>query len=214
MGRTSDTLDSMKPICRLLPIVTFAFAPGAFGQTTYTYTSVDYPGVGYTQLNGINSSGAIVGVYRISSVGNVSYSFLRSPDGSSTQLLAGTSSNAAGISDSGSIVGSVDKVGFILSPGFTPVKVSNDVTALNGISTNNSIIGTFDNGSGVYYGIGFETVSGKLMPLPFYDELSVTPRGINKGRTIVGDPNGNPEVAFILPPGGTYQIVEYPGSNL
>ncbi len=157
----------------LLPLMALASAALAPAQTTYTFETVDYPGAGYSQLNAINSSGAIVGRYSPATIGATVYSFLRSPDGSFKQLLPGTPSSVSGISDSGVIVGSVGKVGFILSNTYTPIKSPNYITFLQGISTDGSIVGAFNDGHGTSY--GFETQGGNLRPLPYYNEAPVSP---------------------------------------
>ncbi len=200
----------MKVFYSLLPLATLALAPLAHAQTTYTYASVDYPGAANTQLNGINSSGTIVGTYLQTPTGNTAYSFLRSPDGNFTPLLVGVPSESTGISDSGIIVGSVGKTGFILSKTYIPVQSSKYATYLRGISTNNLIVGTFNDEHGTGY--GFEIQEGNLRRLPYYNEGPVAPFGINSAGTIVGFPESTANGAFILPVGGTFQILEYPGA--
>ena len=201
----------MKAAFSLFVLTALTHIPVASAQITYTYVSVDYPGAAYTQLNGINSTGAIVGTYATTVAGNTAYSFLRSPDGSTTPLLAGTPSYASGISDTGVIVGWVAKTGFILSKGtYTPVESPKYITSLTAISSKNQIVGNFYDGFQEYY--GFETSGGKLVELPYYEKEPVRPLGINSAGTTVGFPESEELKGFILPAGGTYQLVQYPGA--
>ncbi len=169
LQRRDGSVMQMKVAFSLLPLAALALTPFAVAQTTYTYISVDYPGAAYTVLNGVNSSGTIVGAYSWTVAGYPLYSFLRSPEGSFTPLLVGTLSNATGISDSGVIVGSAGstasnrRVGFILSNRLNLIDSSVYSSSLNGISTNSSVVGAFEGLGGAH---GFVTVGGKLSQLP------------------------------------------------
>lgn len=210
-GWRSDIVIQMKVLYSLFPLTALVFAPALPAQTTYTYASVDYPGAAYTQLNGINSAGEIVGIFGNTSAGNAAYSFLRSANGSYTPLLANTASDATAISNSGVIVGSANYSGFIISHGdFTPVSSTKYITFLSGISSKNQIVGYFFDGFEEYY--GFETIGGKLVELPYYENEPVRPQGINGAGTIVGYPEAEITKGFILPAGGVYQLVQYPGA--
>jgi hypothetical protein len=78
-------------------ISVWLMAPGAAQATTYTYSTIDFPGSTQTQAYGINDSDQIVGAY------NVNDGFLFSNGVYSTFAPAG--GLATGINDSGQVVG-------------------------------------------------------------------------------------------------------------
>ncbi len=207
----------------LLPLLTAAAAclPAALAQQTYTYISIDYPNApSNTYLTGINSQGDVVGSYSGDSKKGLplGIGFVRSADGTFYTLEDASNPQqyfASGISDSGVIVGAYPtrkgQTGFIDVRGsFQNFTLPSGVTYLTGISTNNAIVGYSNNA-------GFERdVSGELVFLPYLNGFAVAPYGINSLGTMVGVNNssviGLRADGFILPSGGTYQTVDYPGA--
>jgi len=200
-----------------------AFTATAVSQTTYTYTSIDYPASPLlgTYVNGINSFGYIVGYYLATEETGrlVSRVFSRRPDGTfySTYNPADPQSFvAAGISDSLVIVGTRSIKsgvgGFIASQGnFQPYDLPSGVTYLSGISTNNLIVGHAA-------AFGFERSGpGELTILPDLNGSFVTPYGVNSLGVIVGTDNASviPGVradGFMRSAEGIYETVDYPGA--
>ncbi len=109
------------------------------------------------------------------------YSFYRSANGTFTPIIPNSSSFAAGISDSGVIVGGTGSYGMIIYHSqFHAVGSAQDPVALTGVSTNNLIVGT-----SAKYG-AFEISGGKAPQLPTYNGQGISVTGINATGTIVG----------------------------
>lgn len=193
-------------------LLTLALVPVALAQVTYSYVSVDYPDSSNTYLSGVNSAGDTVGAYLYCS-GILCYpsfySFYRSANGTFTPIVPNSSSFAAGISDSGVIVGGTGSYGMIIYHSqFHAVGSAQDPVALTGVSTNNLIVGT-----SAKYG-AFEISGGKAPQLPSYNGQSISVTGINATGTIVGyAEDGETLTGLLLPPGGSYQVINYPGAN-
>lgn len=91
----------------LFPVVVLASGTGIASGASSAASAVDVPGAGFTNALGINSAGAIVGVYG-DNVGSGDHSYLRQPDGTILKFDAPGSSGgseAFGINAEGTIVG-------------------------------------------------------------------------------------------------------------
>jgi hypothetical protein len=207
-----------------IALVAIGSIGSASAQQSYTFTTFDYPAAAVTNINAIDSSGNVVGHATLSQNGSLhGVGFLRLASGKVVTLTdpkSVQSTYANGISDTGAIVGGYTNgnnqgYGFYLSKttGYLTVNKGTN-TELTGISTNGLIVGRYTSGNIM----GFvQTAAGKFQVLPDLNGLPVEPLGINSSDVIVGGDEvsilaGITTDGFILEPGGTYQIVDYPGA--
>ena len=195
-----------------------------------TYTTIDDPdAVPVSFFNGapaiviepfgVNNSGQVVGQYYVNS-STPGYprrlGFLDNGGVFSTFDLSSTSGDtwAAGINDSGQIIGNYDQVGFLDTAGvFTTISdpLGTGGTVVRGIDNLGQIVGVYYDAQGehafLYSGGTYTTIDG---PPGTYSPVFY---GINDSGQIVGDAStGNPavySVAFLLN-GGSFTPVTYP----
>ncbi|MGA2184574.1 MAG: NHL repeat-containing protein, partial [Bryobacteraceae bacterium] len=202
-----------------------------------TYTSIDYPGAGQTQVWGISGNGAIVGTYNdTATCGNCygqTHSFLLS-GGVFTTLpeapgsMAGTTA-ARSINSSGHIVGSyVDPCyckahAFLLSGGvFTTIDFPGFFSSwAAGINDSGEIVGTGEPGWGTGSAHGFllrggvfTTLDDPLVPQPESGYVGTIAMGINNLGDVAGELE-YPQLSghgFILS-GGTWTNFDVPNAQ-
>ncbi len=204
-------------------VLCLVLAEAAHGQTGYQYIPVDFPGALSTQVFGIDARGNVVGQHSVSPPGGpvavVYRGFVRLSDGTYRTLddpANHVQGSANGLSDSGVVVGTYSNDGFksfIFSKGqFQTFGIGDDETLVTGISTDNQIVGTVTPES-----IGFyRSASGAINKLPTIGGENIQPAAVNRRGVIVGSyytQTATQEKGFILPPGGTAQLVLYPGSS-
>lgn len=198
--------------------------PSVFAQQSYNFFIFDYPGAVATNINGVDSSGNVVGHASVLQQGSFhGVGFLRLASGKVVALTdpnAVQSTYANGISDTSAIIGgytngSNQGYGFFVSKatGYLTVNKGPN-TELTGISTNGLIVGRYTNGNIT----GFvQTAARQFEVLPNLNGLPVQPLGINSANVIVGNDASSALIGvqtdgFILEPGGAYQVVDYPGA--
>lgn len=201
--------------------------------STYTFTTIAYPGAVYTSPNSINRMGQIVGYYTDSN-GN-EHGFLYS-GGSFTTIddpVATQGTTAEGISDNGQIAGgyndSAGAHGFLYNAGsFTtidypdPNHVYSASTSLVGINDNGQITGSYEEiKNNVVMGyLAFLYSGGNFTPIndPMSNDSTVL-GGINDNGQIVGAyfvKSSNSGQALMehgfLYSDGNFTTIDYPGA--
>jgi hypothetical protein len=177
-------------------------APGAAQATTYSYTTIDFPGSTQTQPYGINDSDQIVGAY------NVNVGFLFSNGVYST--FASVAGLPTGINDSGQVVG-ISSLGTFLD-------TNGSVTILSVPGTNEGGVPGINNLGQVVQSLGNGSSTADLNVYVFSNGvptlITALPTGtyataINDEGDIVGFANGgcfvyaNGTMSPINVPGGT-----------
>jgi hypothetical protein len=121
-------------------ISVWLMAPGAAQATTYSYSTIDFPGSTQTQPYGINDSGQIVGDY------NVNVGFLFSNGVYTTFAVAGSPS---GINDSGQVVGISSLGTFLDTNGSVTILSVPDTTegGVPGINNLGQVVQSLGNGA-------------------------------------------------------------------
>jgi PEP-CTERM motif len=184
-------------------ISAWLMAPGAAEATTYSYTTIDFPGSTITQGYAINDSGQIVGAY------NIDIGFLFS-NGIYSTFAPEPGALPTGINDSGQIVGAS-------SPG-TFLDTNGSVTILSVPGTNEGGVPGINNLGQVVQSLGNGSSTADLNVYVFSNGvptlITALPTGtyataINDEGDIVGFANGgcfvyaNGTMSPINVPGGT-----------
>lgn len=189
-----------------------ALAPAANAQVvSYTFTTIDAPGAGYTEAYGINNAGFIVGHF---SDATGDHGFLRHPNGTYTTYdVSGADQTVGfGINASGAIAGSYfgsppAPQGFLRSPGGTITLLGPPDSVAQGINDAGKVVGIADSQGYIYTGGNFTafSVPGATGTLPF---------GINNSDQIAGTwQTGTGEHGFVRSAAGGYTLFDVPGAN-
>jgi probable HAF family extracellular repeat protein len=159
-----------------------------------TYTTYDYPGSSYTDLNGVNDLGVAVGHAFVSASNSPTFQ-LQNGVFTALPLIKGAQSYPLGINASGEIVGQYHYLtspthahGFLLTNGeYDTINAPNGGgTSLVGVNDYGQIVGSYDD---VYHEVfhSFLLQSGQFTPVagpPGGHEVMAS--GINDRGTIVG----------------------------
>jgi uncharacterized membrane protein len=158
-------------------------------ETNPTFTAIDFPGSIFTEVNGINSRGKMVGRYE--SADSISHGYLLSDGAFATIDAPGAVfTGAIAINDRGEITGryrTADGVthGFLLSRGtITSIDFSRIFTSANGINNQGEIAGQYRTDDGHVH--GFLVNQDGFTSFDFPESLRTVPFGINDEGTIVG----------------------------
>ncbi len=196
----------------------------AFGeagaQTTYNFSTLDFPGAPFTAAYGINSGGQVVGQYL--DTFSRSHSWLYSSGGFSEIAIPGAlSSGASAINDLGDIVGaytSGDGVvhGYLLKGGVLTTIDHPGSSFANAFGINNKgqIVGMYRDRSSMFH--GFLLSSGVFSDIDFPGSPNSEAHGINDQGHIAGffyqcgGCGGGHGFTF---DGVTYQGVDVPASS-
>jgi probable HAF family extracellular repeat protein len=207
----------------LYALIALCLVVGGAGQAQaqpgYSYTTLDVPGSTYTQPNGINTLGQIVGQYYASR----SYHGFLLSDGRYTALDVPQAVNtfAEGINTSGQIVGGYSaggtQHGFLLSGGsYTALDVPGSMMTIpRGINDSGQIVGQYQNSSSTTH--GFLLSGGNYTTLNVPHSVYTLAAGINASGQIVGQYYGvaggsNGYHGFLLS-GGSYTTLDVPDSD-
>jgi probable HAF family extracellular repeat protein len=171
---------------------------GVAQATTYSYTTIDFPGSIQTGASAINDSGQIVGVY------NFGAGFLFSNGFYSTFTLQ-PDTQPTGINNSGQIVGSSSPGIFLDTNGsVTIIPLPVGATYAPGINNLGQVVGSFEDDAGIHTYVFSNGVLAIINAL-----AGAMSFGINDAGDIVGNLNGgcfvyaNGTLSTINPPGGT-----------
>ncbi len=190
-----------------------------FKRGVFTTTTVPGSDLNRGSLYGVNDVGEAVGSFQ-DGVTEVSYGFVRSPQGEVTVLPdpepGASSPIPVGINNPGTIVGAYlgadDNVhGFILRHGlFTTYDYPGQpTTTLNGINDSGQIVGIYEDADGVSH--GFVLRKGIATPVEVPGAVDTLPFGINNRGQIVGAYSGADNVyhGFLFEK-GVYRTLDFP----
>lgn len=170
--------------------------------TTFTYTTIAYPGAAQTVVSGINASGTVAGTYTDSS-GNT-HAFTWSA-GKFTTIASpsGYSINAAGINDAGSVTGAYQdasgfSVGYIYSKGaLATITSDGNESTMFAINTAGEAVGS----TSTYLSqvTDFSYLNGTTKTF-FATPYNPAPSGINDSGSVVGNYtlNGGRRVGYLF----------------
>jgi probable HAF family extracellular repeat protein len=203
-------------------VLIFIISP-ALAAPALTFTLIDVPGTTTTEVDGINASGKIVGIYQDGDTAGTVHSFVRDNNRTFTTIdFPGAISTAAeGINRSGKIVGFYDTDGterfhgFLLDRGtfttFDPPGSS--YTQAIDINVAGKIVGRYKNGVGPYQGF-LRNTNNTFVSFDFPSASETSPGGINAAGKIVGsyrDTNGTSH-GFLLD-NGAFTTIDVPGAT-
>jgi probable HAF family extracellular repeat protein len=185
--------------------------------TSYSFTTVDPPDTIYTQSNGLNDAGQVVGVYRDAGdntrgylLSGGTYTILDAPGASLTQ--------PEDINNAGQIVGfyyTDTAHGFLLSGGtYTTIDPPGSTYTYGyGVNDAGQITGSFNDSSGRQHGFLYSGGTCTTIDPPDSNG-NVIADGINDSGQIVGAYTGTDgiEHGYLLS-GGTYTTIDVPGSS-
>jgi uncharacterized membrane protein len=193
----------------------------SFHYTEPAYTIFTVKNSLYTQAQGINSKGAIIGEYRASTKDYAYRSFIVRGARTTTFKVSGAiSTYAYSLSDSGEIGGGVrghngSIYGFLEMAGNITYVDLGDLT----FTTVTSVSST-GNYAGFYHDItlgflGFKNINGSQQVVSFPGSSYTTVNGMNKYGDVVGDffIGANKDRHGFLLSGTTYTQIDYPGTT-
>jgi hypothetical protein len=202
-----------------------------YNPSTQTYTFLTPPGATNSNAVGINDSGQIVGSYGTSS-GNYGYlysggtyttiSVPGATQDSPSAFFSGFGTNAAGISDSGEIVGEWNSAGtgygYMYSAGSFPntgiTYDSSYFTQPYGVNDSGLISGYSDIGSGASRtAVSFIYDGSTFTPISFPGATSTVVQGINDSGEAVGFYTLDGQTWGFVYNDGSYTSIAYPGSS-
>src|SRR5271157_517518 len=208
---------SMKRTSQIL-ILTAALTmlAGEARADLYTFTTINVPGAAWTNVNGINDAGQIVGSYQDASfnfhgflgVGGV-LTTVDQPNASST--------NVNGINNSGQIVGWGSPTPGVQASGGSFLDVGGVFTTINvpgevyGISNKGQMVGSYVDASGANH--GFLNVGGVFTTVDEPGAWLTAARGVNSTGQVVGYYYGNTGVHGFLDIGGVFTTINVPGAS-
>jgi hypothetical protein len=212
------------------PSSTRELAAASLSSPQYAFTIIDFPGQLYTNGNGANSVGQIVGVYGPAvSQGGYGDGFLLttrrhkksiSETFSTIDFPKATSQSSNGINDQGQIVGEyIDGKnvfhGYELNKGkFTTLDVpfsGATGTAAIGINNSGDIVGGWIVSSGFSH--GFELSAGTYTQLDYPGSIQTFADRINNHGDIVGYFDDSTATHGFLLSGTTYTSIDVPGAT-
>jgi uncharacterized membrane protein len=214
-------------LCTSTLILALVSITPALTDTTFTYTSIDFPGAIATVAGGINNIGQIVGVYLNPDF--TAHGFVFTPTTGFATLddpNATSGSESIGISNSGQIVGTYNLLppregdnfegahGFLFNGStFTAIDFpgANDTTP-HKINDPGEIVGVYRLADGLAH--GFTYIQGTLATLDFPGAYSTQANGINNVGNIVGRYRafgGAPKQGFLYN-GSTFSTLDFPGA--
>jgi hypothetical protein len=214
-----------------VPSSTGELTDGPLSSPQYTFTIIDFPGQLYTNGNGANSAGQIVGSYGpLVSKGDLgNHGFLLtmsrhkksiSETFSTIDFPKVTNQSSDGINDQGQIVGEyIDGKnvfhGYELNKGkFTTLDVPFSGaagTAAIGINNSGDIVGGWIVSSGFSH--GFELSSGTYTQLDYPGSIQTFANRINNNGDIVGYFDDSTATHGFLLSGTTYTSIDVPGAT-
>lgn len=195
-----------------LGIAWIAIHPGNIvGQVTYTFTTIDIPGAGYTEAYGINNAGFIVGHF---SDATGDHGFVRHPNGTYTTYdVSGADQTVGfGINASGAIAGSYfgsppAPQGFIRSSAGAISLLGPPDSVAQGINDAGKVVGAAGSQGYLY-------VSGNFTAFSVPGSTGTLPFGINNSDHIVGmSLTATGDHGFVRSPAGVYTVFDVPGAN-
>ena len=214
-------MTSLSRLARMLPAVIMPFAFVGFvslsAQTAYQITSIDYPGVGFTEVFGINDNGLVVGI------SNTSFTF-DSRTGVFTPVADDPDapfSSVLGVNDLGVMAGAESRNqatenGFVRSKDGTFTAFSKpgaDSTEPRGVSNRGLVTGfSFENGFSSTVGFIYNPVDNtfiEILPGP-----NTAAQGINASGEVVGSAVLPAGAACTGCPAGTYGWRRAPSGDL
>ena len=191
----------------------------------FSLTAIDVPGATWTEADGINSSGQIVGGYMDS--GGTEHGYMLSFGNFSTVDYPGASGPGAppgtevrGINDSGQMVGLRcacsygEANGFIYSSGvFSPMPAAPGSlsTGAMGINDTGQIVGGYESSSSPWPISGFLDTRGSFSSLSCFGATGTQAYGINHLGQVVGTYYTDTNHGFFYS-GGSYSSIDYPGA--
>jgi len=172
----------------------FGVIPAAHADS-YTFELIHVPGARYTQANGINDHGQIVGMYQDSSSARAHHGFVYA-NGTFTPLNAPGNLRldwAYGINNRGQVVGTCSDSqgahGCLFNNGtVTLFDVPDSVdTSAQGLNNRGQIVGSYFDGN-TWHGYIYDNGAFTSLDVPFPDALpgSTWPWGINDRGLVVG----------------------------
>lgn len=174
----------------------------------------------YKEAHGINTAGAVVGMFVSSTEPGVGHGFVKAGDTLSQIDVPGANrTEAYGINSAGEIVGTyIDSTGrmqgYHLLPNGTFMTVNIPVqdvmmTDVRGINSAGQIVGTFGTNAGTQ---GFVMIGGQLTPINVPGGLLTYASGINDAGHVVGhftDPASGRARGFLYAD-GTFTVIDHP----
>jgi hypothetical protein len=189
-------------------IAVLLLASSLFAQSSYTFTSIDYPGAILTRAFDINDAGVIVGVFRLPGGSNSGFLFR---NGKFTELPLpdpdAAFETARGMNNRGDVVGFFalnadgSEHGFLFSretmsrldfPGAS-------LTDAWGINNRDNVVGSFVDGSGITHGWLRQSNTYTQIDIP--GAVNTVPFGVNDGAVIVGGFDDAVSHGFLLDQG-------------
>jgi hypothetical protein len=188
-------------------IIASLLATPAFAASSYTYTTIAFPGAKSTTVSGINASQTVSGTYTDKSGTTHAFTWAA---GKFTTIASptGTPINAVGINDSGSVIGTYDSssgfsVGYIASNGaiITTIAVGGQSVVAGAINNGGQVALSEEN----YFGTinDFTYLNGTTKTY-FTTQYNPAPTAINASGSVVGNYtlNGGKQVSYLYA-GGT-----------
>jgi uncharacterized membrane protein len=200
-----------------IPLV---FPQSGVSQAQLTFTTIDVPGSGFTNVAGINTAGDMVGYYGASDSA-FKHAFLLSGGIFTYFDYPGADATFAyGINDSGFIVGSAEFQGGLTGPGFiydgstfTPVRVGNKpITACLAINNAGQIVGTAGIAGADFRGFKMRNGHAKVINFPGQYDIA-NPTGVNSFGVITGSTySGGTPSAYVYR-NGSFSNLNFPGAR-
>ena len=203
----------------LLLVVPFTIAQTVI-NSNITFTTIDVPGSGFTNVAGINTAGDMVGYYGDSDSANKHAFLLKEGNFTYFDYQGSDATFAQGINDSGLIAGFAEFQGRSIGRGFTydgnaftPIRVANKpFTICFAINNAAEIVGS----AGIAHGdfAGFRMRNGRAKPINFPQPYSIANAyGINNLGTIAGSTySAGIPTAYIYRNGQSKEL-NFPGAN-
>jgi len=196
----------------------FAQTNPAIPDAHLTFTTIDAPGAGFTNVAGINSAGDMVGYYGAGSNANKRGFLYKGGSFTNIDYPGADSTFAEGINDSGLIAGSADFHGGVTGNGFiydgtafTAVSTREPVTFLWSINNRDEIVGSTGVSGGDFR--GFASVNGRFRTLRFPGQYQIAnPTGINNLGQVAGYTiDGSSTLAYVYS-NGCFKNLSFPGA--
>jgi uncharacterized membrane protein len=208
-----------------------AILASATAHADYVFTTVDYPGSTYTNVVGMNNTGAIVGIAADSSGNDVSFVYSGGTSGTFAALPptpGGLGAAPFGINDAGTIVGASEpadgsfEIGFLLigstytffshpPQGYTEPRSINAAGFVTGATTDYDAAGNVINNVGFIY----DPATGIFTDILIPNATSIIAQGMNAAGQVVGNAffaDGS-QSGFLRQLDGTLSLFKVNGRN-
>jgi hypothetical protein len=210
-------------------LAVFGLSYAISAQADYAFTSIDYPGVAYsngglTEVSGINSKGEVVGTALIDG-GSSPIPFVYNYKTNRWIILPSfqsASSEAVGINESSVVVGVESNDGFATGSGFILDKgaftifsrLQSPYTEARGISSTGLVTGDAYNGRNATY-TGFIYDPQRNTYIDFLPSTFTITQGINRGGDVVGSVRNaaGQETGFLRRQSGNITLFSVNGSQ-